>query len=114
MNWKVFALAGPADPFSVSGDPYALTGGQSGADLRPSGDTDEWFRRLCASSNGVLYEDSCLQVSPLIFMSSVPKALFSSTILWLHIDQWCLLREQLLSMPTCLFLLICLLQVYHP
>ncbi|KAK9841331.1 hypothetical protein WJX74_004023 [Apatococcus lobatus] len=54
--------AGPADPFSVSGDPYALTGGQSGADLRPSGDTEEWFRRLCASSNGVLYEDSCLQI----------------------------------------------------
>ena len=61
-------FAGPADPFSVSGDPYALTGGQGGAELRPSGDTDEWFRRLCATSNGVLYEDSCLQVCTCILI----------------------------------------------
>ena len=54
--------AGPADPFAVSGDPYALTGGQTGAQSQPAGDLDEWWRRLCASGTGVLYEDACLQV----------------------------------------------------
>ncbi len=54
---------GPADPFAVSGDPYALTGGQGGAQARPAGDLEEWWRRLCASGTGVLYEDNCLQVA---------------------------------------------------
>lgn len=56
------AAAAPAayDPFSVSGDAHALMGGAP-PDTRPLGDIGAWFRKLCTSASGVLYEDSNLQ-----------------------------------------------------
>lgn len=60
-------VAAPApsayDPFSVSGDAHTLMGGAP-PDTRPTGDIDAWYRKLCTSSSGVLYEDSNLQVRP--------------------------------------------------
>eukprot|EP00891_Asterochloris_glomerata_P007006 jgi/Astpho2/7006/fgenesh1_pm.00107_%23_19_t len=50
-----------ADPFSSSGDAYALSGA-SPETVRPTGDIDHWFRKLCQAGSGVLYEDQYLQV----------------------------------------------------
>jgi len=52
--------AAAADPFSVSGDAHALTGGPP-AEPRPLGDVDAWHRKLCLAPSGVLYEDAHLQ-----------------------------------------------------
>ena len=58
-----------ADPFSSSGDAYALSGA-SPETMRPTGDIDHWFRKLCQAGSGVLYEDQYLQVSFIICMAA--------------------------------------------
>jgi hypothetical protein len=35
-------------------------------EIRPTGDIAAWFRKLCTSPSGVLYEDTCLQVLPIL------------------------------------------------
>ena len=68
-----FALHCPAsaaaDPFSSSGDAYALSGA-SPETVRPTGDIDHWFRKLCQAGSGVLYEDQYLQVSSVSCMAA--------------------------------------------
>lgn len=64
--------AGVADPFAMGGggaaaqapsSPAAPAAAQSGAQpVRPVGDINEWFRKLCQNPSGVLYEDQYLQV----------------------------------------------------
>lgn len=65
--------AGVADPFAVGGGgaaaaagpspPSAPAAAQSTAQpVRPVGDINEWFRKLCQAPSGVLYEDNYLQV----------------------------------------------------
>ena len=64
--------AGVADPFAVGGSGAAAAGptppsvsaaAQSTAQpVRPVGDINDWFRKLCQAPSGILYEDNYLQV----------------------------------------------------
>ncbi len=49
----------PADPFAAGGP---TLGPAAGEGIRPVGDVQEWFTRLCLRDSGVLYEDQHLQV----------------------------------------------------
>lgn len=61
--------AGAADPFAISGGgapqgPPSSPAAAGGAEpVRPIGDINDWFRKLCQSPSGVLYEDNYLQVT---------------------------------------------------
>ncbi|DBA96016.1 hypothetical protein WJX77_003113 [Trebouxia sp. C0004] len=57
-----------ADPFATSGGgapqgpPSSPASAGSAEPVRPIGDINDWFRKLCQSPSGVLYEDNYLQV----------------------------------------------------
>ena len=63
------SAAGAADPFAVRGGgaaqgPPSSPAAPGGPEpVRPTGDINDWFRKLCQSPSGVLYEDNYLQAS---------------------------------------------------
>ncbi len=74
----VILVTGVADPFAMSGGgpsqgapPSSPPAGAGGAEpVRPIGDINDWFRKLCQSPAGVLYEDNYLQARhPSCFLS---------------------------------------------
>ena len=63
-------ITGVADPFAVRGTgsqsqgPPSSSPGPAGGGaepVRPIGDVNDWFRKLCQNASGVLYEDNYLQ-----------------------------------------------------
>lgn len=62
------AATGAADPFAIrsggapQGSPVSPPTAGGAEPVRPVGDINDWFRKLCQSSSGVLYEDNYLQV----------------------------------------------------
>lgn len=65
-------MTAAADPFAIrsggppQGPPVSPPTAGGAEPVRPVGDINDWFRKLCQSSSGVLYEDNYLQVSPLL------------------------------------------------
>lgn len=43
---------------------FAAAAAAGPAPIQPIGDVGAWFRKLCASTSGILYEDQFLQVGP--------------------------------------------------
>lgn len=66
------AVTGAADPFAIrsggppQGPPVSPPVANGAEPVRPVGDINDWFRKLCQSPSGVLYEDNYLQVGPLL------------------------------------------------
>jgi AP-2 complex subunit alpha len=54
------AAAAAPDPFGA--DMFAAAAAAGPAPIQPAGDVGAWFRKLCAATSGILYEDSFLQV----------------------------------------------------
>ena len=67
------AVTGAADPFAIrsggppQGPPVSSPVAGGAEPVRPVGDINDWFRKLCQSPSGVLYEDNYLQVGRLLF-----------------------------------------------
>lgn len=65
---KNLAVTGAADPFAIrsggppQGPPVSTPAAGGAEPVRPVGDINDWFRKLCQSPSGVLYEDNYLQV----------------------------------------------------
>lgn len=54
------AAAAAPDPFGA--DMFAAAAAAGPAPIQPIGDVGAWFRKLCASTSGILWEDQFLQV----------------------------------------------------
>jgi len=53
-------MSGGGAPQGPPSSPAAAGGAEP---VRPIGDINDWFRKLCQSPSGVLYEDNYLQVA---------------------------------------------------
>ena len=66
------AAIGAADPFAIrsggppQGPPVSPPVAGGAEPVRPVGDINDWFRKLCQSPSGVLYEDNYLQVGAIV------------------------------------------------
>lgn len=81
------AVTGAADPFAVrsggppQGPPVSPPAAGGAEAVRPVGDINDWFRKLCQSPSGVLYEDNYLQVKTSSACLCLSDATFSLELL---------------------------------
>lgn len=103
------AVTGAADPFAIrsggapQGPPVSPPVAGGAEPVRPVGDINDWFRKLCQSPSGVLYEDNYLQVGPLLVAddTAVMNVLSVSGCLQCGLAKWLVYVGRVLKSPYC-------------